>query len=129
MTMHLTPEQQQQQQVQRARAAGEKRALLRFAAGQKEQWQAAVGQEMAGKEANIAHFRKIKQAAEQPGFFGDIRRAITLSRRPVDELAGQIGVDPRLLSDFRSGDAELPSAALDRLLDFLGLRLMQEIPR
>ncbi len=46
-----------------------------------------------------------------------------------DELAAEIAVDPRRLSDFWAGDAELPSAALDRLLDVLGLRLMQEIPR
>jgi hypothetical protein len=34
-----------------------------------------------------------------------------------------------LLSDFRAGEAELPAAALDRLLGVLGLRLMQEIRR
>jgi hypothetical protein len=45
------------------------------------------------------------------------------------DLAGEIGVDPRVLSEFRTGEAELPAAALDRLLDVLGLRLMQEIPR
>jgi hypothetical protein len=28
-----------------------------------------------------------------------------------------------------AGDAQLPSTALDRLLEKLGLRLMQEIPR
>jgi len=43
-------------------------------------------------------------------------------------LAKQINVDPRLLSDFRAAQAELPAAALDRLLEALGLRLMQEIP-
>lgn len=56
--MQLTPE--QQQQVRRAKAAGEKRVLLRFAAEQKDQWQAAVEQELVGKDANIAHLRKIK---------------------------------------------------------------------
>ncbi len=45
------------------------------------------------------------------------------------ELAKEIDVDPRLLSDFRAGEAELPAAALDRLIESLGLRLMQEIPR
>ena len=125
--MQLTPE--QQEQVQQAKAAGEQRVALRFTAGQKDQWQTAVQQELAGKEENIVHLRKIKAAAEQPGFFGDVRRAIALSQRPVDELAAEIGVGPRLLSDFRAGDADLPSAALDRLFDVLGLRLMQEIPR
>ena len=125
--MQLTPE--QHEQVQQAKAAGEQRVMLRFTAGQKDEWQKAVAQELAGKEENIARLRKIKAAAEQSGFFGDVRRAIALSQRPVDELAAEIRVDPRLLSDFRAGDADLPSAALDRLLDVLGLRLMQEIPR
>jgi hypothetical protein len=88
-----------------------------------------VDQEMAGKEANIAHFRKIRTAAEQPGFFGDVRRAILLSRPSIDKLAADIGVEARTLSDFQAGEAELPAAALDRLIETLGLRLMQEIPR
>lgn len=83
---------------------------------------------MAGKEENISHLRKIKTAAEQRGFFGDVRRAIALSRRPIHELAAEIGVEAVLLSDFRVGDAELPSAVLDRMIETLGLRLMQEIP-
>ena len=125
--MQLTPE--QQGQVEQAKAAGDRRVTLRFTAGQKAEWQEALQQELGGKEENIAHLRKIKAAAEQPGFFGDVRRAIVLSGRPVDELANEIGVDRRLLSDFRASEAELPSAALGRLLDLLGLRLMREIPR
>jgi len=63
--MQLTPE--QQQQLQQAKAAGDKRVTLRFTAEQRHEWQAAVQQERAGKEENIAHFRKIKAAAEQRG--------------------------------------------------------------
>lgn len=125
--MQLTPD--QQQQIQQAKAAGSQRVTLRFFPQQKDEWRAIVRQELAGKDENVAHLRKIQAAAEQPGFFGDVRRAIALSRRPIDELASEIGVEPRLLSDFRAGDAEMPSAALDRLIEVLGLRLMQEIPR
>lgn len=125
--MQLTPE--QQEQVRSARAAGDKRVTLRFTTQQRNEWEAAVEEELAGKEANVAHLRKVKAACEQPGFFGDVHRAIALSRRPIDELAGEIGVDPRLLSDFRADDAELPPTALERLINTLGLRLMQEIPR
>jgi hypothetical protein len=84
---------------------------------------------MAGKEANIARCRKIKAAAEQPGFFGDIRRAILMSRPSIPELATTIGVDWQVLSDFQAGEADLPAVALDRLLEKLGLRLMLEIPK
>jgi hypothetical protein len=127
MMMELTPE--QREQIMQAKAAGEKRVTLNFTPQQKAEWHATVQQELAAKEENIAHVRKIKAAAEQRGFFGDVRRAIALSGRPVHELAIEIGVDWRVLSDFRAGDAELPSAALERLIETLGLRLMQEIPR
>ena len=125
--MDLTPE--QQEQVRRAKAAGEKRVRLSFTPQQKAEWEAALQRELAGREENIAHFRKIQAAAEQPGFFGDVRRAIALSRKPIHQLAAEIGVDATLLSDFRAGEEHLPAAALDRLLESLGLRLMQEIPR
>jgi len=125
--MQLPP--QQQEQFRNARAAGEKRVTLRFTPHQRADRQAAVAEELAGEEENIAHVRKVRAACEQPGFFGDVRRAIVLQRRPSAELAREIGVEPRLLSDFRAADAELPPAALERLLDSLGLRLMQEIPR
>jgi hypothetical protein len=126
MMMQLTPE--QQDEVRKAKAVGDNRVTIGFTAQQKDQWEAAVQEELAGKEENIAHLRKIQAAAEQPGFFGDLRRAIAASRRSVDELSAGIGVDQRLLSEFRAGDAELPAAALERLVDTLGLRLMQEIP-
>ena len=125
--MPLTPE--QQDEVRQAKAAGDNRVTIGFTAEQKDQWKAAVQEELAGKEENIAHLRKIQAAAKQPGFFGDLRRAIAASRRSVDELSAGIGVDQRLLSDFRAGDTELPAVVLERLVDTLGLRLMQEIPR
>ena len=125
--MPLTPE--QQDEVRKAKAAGDNRVTIGFTAQQKDQWKAAVQEELAGKEENISHLRKIQAAAKQPGFFGDLRRAIAASRRSVDELSAGIGVEQRLLSDFRTGDTELPAAVLERLVDTLGLRLMQEIPR
>jgi hypothetical protein len=127
MNMRLTPE--QQLQLQEAKAAGQQRVNVRLTAEQKQAYRAAVAEEHAGKGENIAHIRKIQAAAQQPGFFGDVRRAIAACRRPVDELAKQIGVDARLLSDFRAAEAELPPAVLDRLIESLGLRLMQEIRR
>jgi hypothetical protein len=124
--MRLTPE--QEKQVAQARTVGEKRVTLDFTPQQRAEWEAVVEQELAGREENAARLRKIRAAAQHPGFFGDVRRAIAFSRRPVHELAVQIGVDPALLSDFRAGEADLPSHALDRLIDALGLRLMREIP-
>jgi len=125
--MELTPE--QQAQVRQAQAAGKQHAALSFTPRQEAEWKASLQQELAGREENLDRLRKIKAAAEAEGFLGDLRRAIAASRRPVQELADEVGVDWRLLSDFRAGEAELPSAALDRLVAALGLRLMREIPR
>jgi hypothetical protein len=125
--MQLTPE--QNEQLRQAKERGERRVYMEFTQDQRSEYQELVAREMAGKEANIARCRNIKAAAEQPGFFGDIRRAILLSRPSIPDLATSIGVDWQVLSDFQAGDAELPVAALDRLLEELGLRLMQEIPR
>ena len=124
--MQLTP--QQQEQIRAAKEAGETRATVEFTSGQKQEWEAAVAAELVVKEENIAHHQKIQNAAREPGFLGDVRRAITFSRRPVSQLAAELDIDERLLSDFRAGDAELPSAALAKVVDILGLRLMQEIP-
>ena len=56
-----------------------------------------VDHELIGMDANASQARKVKAAAEQHGFFGDIRRAILLSRPNVADLASQIGVEPRVL--------------------------------
>lgn len=62
--MQLTPE--QQEQVRQARAAGERRLHLRFTPDQRSEWRAAVEEELAAKEENIAHLRKVQAEAEQP---------------------------------------------------------------
>ncbi|MCU0958981.1 MAG: hypothetical protein MUF48_02650 [Pirellulaceae bacterium] len=123
--MELTPE--QEEQVRRARAAGSRRVTLQFTPEQRERWQSAAQQELSDREENVAYFRKVTAAAERPGFFGDLRRAMASSGRPMDQLAAEIGVDSQHLSDFRAGDADLPAAALDRLIHALSLRLMREI--
>jgi hypothetical protein len=125
--MELTTE--QREQLQQAKERGERREFVEFTPEQRKSWREAAEQELAGKDENLAHRRKIMAAADQPGFFGDIRRAIILSRRSRSELANSIGIDQRLLSDFRTGEAVLPEDTLGRLIDALGLRLMQEIPR
>lgn len=49
------------------------------------------------------------KAAEQPGIFSDIRRAVQLSRRPIAKLAAEIVVEKLLLSDFVTADADIPA--------------------
>jgi hypothetical protein len=116
-------------QIDAAKAAGQERISLVLTEAQKKEYQKAVEQEVASQGENASHFHRIKLAAEQPGFFGDIRRAMMVAHRPIDDLAREIGVTPQVLSSFRTGDVDLPAAALDLLVATLRLRLMQEIPR
>ena len=125
--MQLTPE--QQELVRQAKARGEQRINLQFTPEQKADWNNAADEEWAAKDENIAHHRKVVKAAEQPGFFGDIRRAVQQSQRTLPELAAEIGVERLRLSDFLAADADLSANALDRLIAALRLRLMQEIPK
>ncbi len=127
--MNMEYDAEQLSQINQARLGGQGRVVVRLTDEQAEQFQSIAERESTDKDANTAHIRKIKAAAEQPGFIGDIRRTILHTRRPVQELAASAGIEPRLLSDFRAGDADLSSNVLDRLIEALGLRLMQEIPR
>jgi len=125
--MKLTSE--QAEQVRQSKERGERRLLTQFTPEQRQAYRKEVEKELAGKEQNVARAQKIMAAADAPGFFGDVRRAVLLSRPSIADLAAAIGVDPSVLSDFQAGDADLPPAALDRLMEKLALRLMQEIPR
>ncbi len=101
VSMQLTPE--QQEQVRQAKAAAERRVHLRFTPEQRSEWRAAVEEELAAKDENIAHWRKVHAEAELPGFFGDLRRAVLLSRRPFMNWLSK-SVLPRVCSPiFRPG--------------------------
>jgi ribosome-binding protein aMBF1 (putative translation factor) len=68
--------------------------------------------------------RDAQELAEQePGFSGDLRRAITAAQTPSHDLADQLGIDVLLLEEFRAGNATLPSDVISRLVAILGLRL------
>ena len=127
-TIEWTAEQLAEIERQKASNPASRRINVEFTPEQREAWRKAVEEEEANKEATIAHHRRIMAAAAEPGFLGDLRRAINASGRRVVALPKEIGVDARLLDDFRAGEAELPAAAIARLVDALGLRLMQEIP-
>jgi ribosome-binding protein aMBF1 (putative translation factor) len=77
----------------------------------------------AEKPAIFARRDAQEQAEREPGFSGDLRRAITAARRPSHELAAELGIDVRLLEEFRAGEATLPSDVVNRLVETLGLRL------
>lgn len=117
----------QQEQIRSAKAAGEPRVNLTLTPEQSREWRAEADRELAGKDDNIAYYRKLEAACAQPGFLGDLRRAIKSARRPFADVASKAGLEPKVLADFSIGDAELSPVQIDRLVDVLQLRLMKTI--
>lgn len=123
--MQLTPEQRAELERQRRENPGG-RLQIEFTAEQAEEYRRMAAEENAAREANIAQIRQRDQAAAEPGFSGDLRRAIRSARRRPEDLAAELGIDVQLLEDFRKGEATLPSDVVDRLVAVLGLRLVTE---
>lgn len=73
---------------------------------------------------NREHVRRLLAAADEPGFGGDLRRAILLANVPSLRLAAEIGISVEALEAFRAGEAELSSHAIERLTARLGLHLV-----
>lgn len=81
-------------------------------------------QEQADRELNRVWLRKLEAAAAEPGFSGELRRAIVSSGKSPESLAAACGVDVELFEEFQCGEGSLPSAAMDRLIATLHLRLV-----
>jgi hypothetical protein len=81
----------------------------------------------ANRPELIAQARKVKAAYEEQTVSGEFRRAIIASRRPIADLAAQLGLPLEQMHAFMTGDGPLPSDALDRLANELGLRI-QAVP-
>ncbi|MGD9854250.1 MAG: hypothetical protein AB7U20_04790 [Planctomycetaceae bacterium] len=127
-TIQWTPEQIAERERQKAAYPPDRRLNIELTAQQEAAYLQAAKEEQASQEEIIARMRKIMAAANEPGFLGDLRRTLNAAGPRIAALPDQIGVDAALLSDFRAGEAELPAAAISRLVDALRLRLMQEIP-
>lgn len=124
--MQLTPEQRAEMDRERCENPTARGVHVKLTPEQRDEYLRIAAAEDAGREANIGAIRKRDLAAEEPGFSGDLRRAINAARRPSRELAAQLGIDVRLLEEFRAGEATLQSDAVDRLVHVLGLRLVAE---
>ncbi|MFV0444908.1 MAG: hypothetical protein ACK5Q5_15150 [Planctomycetaceae bacterium] len=75
------------------------------------------------QQASRALWRKMEAASAQPGFSGELRRAIDAARIPSHRLAADCDMDVETLEAFRCGEAELPTGVVDRLVAALGLTL------
>jgi len=121
--MKLTPEQRVEVERQRREHPGQ-RIMIQFTPEQAAEYERAVAEEEASREANIAKVKKMDAAAAEVGFSGELRRAIRSCHRDHRELARTLGIDVELLDAFRAGDAALPSDVIDRLVELLGLKLV-----
>ena len=120
--MQLTAEQRADIARQRRENPGTRHVTITPTPEQAEQHRRAVQEEEGARDANSAHAQKLFAALEEPGFSGDLRRAIVASRKEPDNLARELSVAPALLHEFLDGDASLPTAVVDRLVELLGLK-------
>jgi len=72
----------------------------------------------------VARERRMREAAEEDTFSGELRRAIHGGDRDLISLAELAGTTPVHLSEFLAGDRTLRSDVLDRLVAVLGARLV-----
>jgi len=72
----------------------------------------------------VARERRMREAAEENTFSGELRRAIHGGDRDLISLAKLVGTTPVHLSEFLAGDRTLRSDVLDRLVSALGARLV-----
>ena len=72
----------------------------------------------------VARERRMREAAEENTFSGQLRRAIHGGDRDLISLAELAGTTPVHLSEFLAGDRTLRSDVLDRLVSALGARLV-----
>jgi len=121
--IELSSEQRAEMDRQRIDNPHARGVWVEFTPEQAEQYERLAREVDAGREEDLAHLRAIEAAAREPGFSGDLRRAIMTARIPLAQLAEQIGVPVMDFEDFRAGQRVLTSDVIDRLVDVLGLHL------
>lgn len=121
--IELTPEQRAEMDRQRAANPQARGVYVDFTPEQAEQYRLLAREVDAGRDQDLAHIRAVEAAAHEPGFSGDLRRAIMAARIPSDLFAARIGVPIREFEDFRAGHHLLTSDVIERLIDVLGLKL------
>lgn len=121
--MERTPEQLAEIARQRAANPTARGVHIEFTPEQREEYLCLANAVDAGREEDIAHVRALETAAREPGFSGDLRRAIMAARIASAQLAEQIGVPVNDFENFRAGRQVLTSDVIERLIDVLGLHL------
>lgn len=82
----------------------------------------------AEKPDIIRRLHLCEAAEREPGFNGDLRRAIHAAGKPLEQLAAVAQVGVFQLCDFLEGTSELTSGQIQKLVSELGLQLVRPIP-
>lgn len=87
-------------------------------------WRQSVAEyDQVAREADDALMDAIVKAGSEPTFSGTLRRAIHRSGRPATQVAEAAGVDWPTMEAFLIGDGDLPSSAIDRLVETLRIEV------
>jgi hypothetical protein len=117
----LTPE--QQAAMARLKTGGHRRIMLDETPEQRAVTEQVIAAEEAAIPANLEYMKVLDTAAEEPGFSGDLRRAIRATKKSLRTVATEAGLDPELIDRFCRAEAILPGDVIDRLVTHLHLRL------
>lgn len=125
--MERTPEQLAGIERQRAADPAARGVRIDLTPEQREEYQQLAQVVDAEQDSDRAHVRSIEAAAQEPGFSGDLRRAIMAAGIPSVDLATRSGVSVTVLEDFRAGRLALNSDVINRLIEALGLQLTKAL--
>lgn len=81
----------------------------------------------AGIPEFLARNERRARALQEPGFSGQLRRAVVASGLHPHDLADATGIPLADLADFLCGDRPLDTAAVDRLTEQLQCALVQPL--
>lgn len=88
---------------------------------------AAVEAEELHQPQTIEQVQRVLVAAQEPGFNGDLRRAIHGGHVPLSTIAEAAQMDVFALSAFLEGTQPLTSTQIAAITDRLGLQLVRRI--
>lgn len=81
----------------------------------------------AEKPDIIRRYQLIETAAQEPGFNGDLRRAIHGGHVPLSNIATAAQMDVFAICEFLEGTQPLTSTQIAAISDCLGLQLVRRI--
>ncbi|MGE0375636.1 MAG: hypothetical protein AB7I48_05950 [Planctomycetaceae bacterium] len=129
--MNFTSEQRSEAERQLRENPGSRRVSVTLMPEQRDEFRRTVDAELARQDDVIRDSQSLVRALGEQTFSGELRRTISRSGIPRDDLAKAIGVEPGQLRDFLWGRDVLPTDAVDRLMNELRLlpRLETQLSR